>query len=263
MVRREGEDGPGRRDERGERVTLPMFVVDSKALSRDVVELTGPEGRHAVVVRRIAPDEHISLTDALGAGAECLVRSVSQQSLRAEVLVRRVEPISLPRLVVVQAIPKGDHAVRAVDLLTEIGVETIVPWAAGRAVVSWRGDRETKALAKWRAAAHAAAKQSRRLRFPQVAGLHTTAEVGELVADAELALVLHEQADTSILVCGIPAEGEVVLVVGPEGGITEDEREAFAARGAETVRLGPTVLRSSTAGVVAAAAILSRTARWR
>ncbi len=244
-------------------MTLPVFVVDPESIGSDLIELTGPEGRHAAVVRRVRPGEHIVVTDTLGIGVECVVRSVTKQSLTAEALVRRQEPVTLPRLVVVQAIPKGQHAERAVDLLTEIGVDTIVPWAARRSVASWRGDREAKALARWRSAAYAAAKQSRRLRFPVVSPLHTTSEAARLVADARLALVLHEGTSTPISACDMPGDGDVVLVIGPEGGITDDELGAFTAVGAKAVRLGSSVLRSSTAGVAAAAIVLARTSRWR
>jgi 16S rRNA (uracil1498-N3)-methyltransferase len=243
-------------------MTLPVFVVDAEALRADAVELSGDEGRHAVVVKRIRPGEHVVLTDTLGSGAECVVRSVSKTSLVAEVLVRREEMPAQPRLVVVQAIPKGDHAERAVDLLTEVGVDEIVPWASSRTIVSWNGERGDKALARWRATARAASKQSRRLRFSVVAPLHTTEQVVARVQDAALALVLHETADTSLTAHDTPVEGEVVVVVGPEGGLTDAELSAFNAAGARVARLGPTVLRSSTAGAVAAAVLSSRTSRW-
>ncbi|MDX6366852.1 MAG: rRNA (uracil1498-N3)-methyltransferase [Nocardioidaceae bacterium] len=243
-------------------MTLPVFVVDAESLRADSVELSGDEGRHAVVVKRIRVGEHVMLTDTLGSGAECVVRSVSKNSLAAEVLVRREEMLAQPRLVVVQAIPKGDYGERAVDLLTEVGVDEIVPWASSRTIVSWSGERRDKALSRWRATARAAAKQSRRLRFSVVAALHTTEQVVERVQDAALALVLHETADTSLTAYDTPVEGEVVIVVGPEGGLTDAELSAFAAAGARVARLGPTVLRSSTAGAVAAAVISSRTSRW-
>jgi 16S rRNA (uracil1498-N3)-methyltransferase len=243
-------------------MTLPVFVVDAEALRADAVELSGDEGRHAVLVKRIRPGEHVVLTDTLGSGAECVVRSVSKTALVAEVLARRVEMPAQPRLVVVQAIPKGDHAERAVDLLTEVGVDEIVPWASSRTIVSWSGGRGDKALSRWRATARAAAKQSRRLRFSVVAPLHTTEQVVARVQHAALALVLHETADTSLTAYDTPVEGEVVVVVGPEGGLTDAELAAFAAAGARVVGLGPTVLRSSTAGAVAAAVISSRSTRW-
>jgi 16S rRNA (uracil1498-N3)-methyltransferase len=163
---------------------------------------------------------------------------------------------------VVQAVPKGDHADRAVDLLTEIGADVIVPWAAERNVVAWRGDRRTRGVERWRAISRAAAKQSRRLRFPDVAGLHTTADVAGLVRDASLAVVLHESATARLAGVAVPATGSIVVVVGPEGGIADAELAVFEAAGAAVVRLGPTVLRTSSAGAAAAAVILSLTPRW-
>jgi len=237
-------------------------VVDAGALQRDMIELSGDEGRHAAVVKRIRVGERVILTDAQGVGAECEVVSVSRQGLVAEVRVRRFEPVAVPHLTVVQAIPKGEHAERAVELLTEIGVDTIVPWAASRNIVSWRGEREAKALQRWRSTAHAAAKQSRRLRFPEVTTLHTTAEVADLVESAELALVLHERAVERLVDSALPESGTVVLVVGPEGGITDQELTMLAEQGGRPVKLGASVLRSSTAGVVGATAVLSRTPRW-
>jgi 16S rRNA (uracil1498-N3)-methyltransferase len=243
-------------------MSLPVFVVDAERLGADVIELSGAEGRHAVIVRRTRPGEHVVLTDTRGAGAECVVRAVSKSSLVAEVLVRHQEAPAKPRLVVVQAIPKGEHAERAVDLLTEVGVDEIIPWQSSRTIVDWRGGRADKALARWRAAARAAAKQSRRLRFSEVAPLHTTDQVVARLQYAALGLVLHESAGTAVTAHDAPTDGEVMLVVGPEGGLTDVELALFAAAGGRPVKLGPTVLRSSTAGAVAAAVISSRTTRW-
>lgn len=244
-------------------MTLPVFVVDTEALASEVVELVGDEGHHAVVVRRLRVGEHLVLTDGRGQAADCEVTSLGKSSLHAAVRVRRVAARAVPRLTVVQAIPKGDHAERAVDLLTEVGADVIVPWAAARNVVSWKGDRAAKALQRWRSTAVAAAKQSRRLWFPDVLDLHSTAEVLELIAGAAASYVLHETARTPLAVIPVPddlADG-LVLVVGPEGGVTDEELAAFASVGAEPVRLGPEVLRSSSAGLAGAAVILSRT-RW-
>ncbi len=243
-------------------MTLPVFVVSADALRADHITLDGDEGRHAVVVKRIRVGEAIMLTDGAGNGAECVVTTVSKASLEAEVRVRREEPVAVPRLVVVQAIPKGDHAERAVDLVTEVGADVIVPWSAARNIVSWKGARGQKALQRWRSTAKAAAKQSRRLRFPDVTEVHTTDDIVRLVEQAAVAFVLHETGEQPLNQVDLPDEGDVVLVVGPEGGITDEELDTLDAAGAEPVRLGPSVLRSSSAGVVAAAIVLSRTSRW-
>ncbi|WP_341351100.1 RsmE family RNA methyltransferase [Nocardioides convexus] len=147
-------------------------------------------------------------------------------------------------------------------MLTEIGVARIVPWAAARSVAVWKGERAARSLAKWQATAREAAKQSRRAWHPEVVPLASTAEVTALVAEADVALVLHEDATEPLGALALPDDGEVLVVVGPEGGLTEDEVTGFVAAGAVAVRLGSEVLRTSTAGVAAVAAVLSRTARW-
>ena len=167
-----------------------------------------------------------------------------------------------PRVVVVQALPKGDRGELAVEVLTEVGVATVVPWAAARCVAVWKGERAHKSVERWRATAREAAKQARRAWFPEVADLAITADVVRLVAAADLAVVLHEGATGSLASLAVPEAGTVLVVVGPEGGLTDEEVAALAAAGAHAVRLGAEVLRTSTAGVAAVSALLSRSARW-
>ena len=227
------------------------------------VTVEGAEAHHAVAVRRLAVGEPVLLTDGAGTVAECEVAVVGKARLVARVGSVSSVPRPAPEVVVVQALPKGDRGELAVEVLTEVGVGRVVPWAADRSVAVWRGERAAKSLAKWQATAREAAKQARRAWFPTVTPLASTDEVAALVAAAPLALVLHEEATEPLptaLAAGVP-DG-VVLVVGPEGGLTPDELAAFEAAGARTVRLGPEVLRTSTAGVVAVAALLSRTERW-
>jgi 16S rRNA (uracil1498-N3)-methyltransferase len=170
-------------------------------------------------------------------------------------------PAQEPGFVLVQALPKGDRGPLAVDLATELGVDRIVPWTASRCVTRWRDDRVAKGVAKWRAAARAASKQSRRPRVPEVTEPMTTREVCGLLTDVDLAVVLHEQARRPLAELQIPQEGTVAVVVGPEGGMTDGEVVAFRAAGAQAVRLGAEVLRTSTAGAAALAALSMRT-RW-
>jgi 16S rRNA (uracil1498-N3)-methyltransferase len=223
------------------------------------VSVEGSEAHHAVAVRRLAVGEPVQLTDGAGRVAECEVTATGRA--RLDVVVRSISsvPALLPEVVVVQALPKGDRGELAVEVLTEIGVARIVPWAAARSVAVWRGDRAAKSLARWQATAREAAKQARRAWFPEVTPLASTDEVAALIAGAPLALVLHEEA-TEPLPVELP--DRLLLVVGPEGGLTPEELAAFADAGARTVRLGAEVLRTSTAGVAAVAALLSRTDRW-
>ena len=245
-------------------MTLPVFVHPglSDLVAGAPVELSGDEARHAVVVKRIRVGEQVALTDGAGTTAVVTVTGTGKASLEATVdAVRTVEP-ELPRVVVVQAIPKGDRGELAVEMLTEVGVDVIVPWAASRSVAVWKGDRAAKSLAKWRSTAREAAKQARRSWFPEVTDPVGTDEVVGLLRDASVPVVLHEAASGPLADLPVPGRAEIVIVVGPEGGISDDELAAFAKVGAEPVRLGTSVLRTSTAGVAATAALLART-RWR
>ena len=168
-----------------------------------------------------------------------------------------------PRVVLAQALVKGDRGELAVELATEAGVDEIVPWRAQRCVARWEdGPRGDKALARWRGTAREAAKQARRAWCPPVTAPVDTAALATLVAEHAVTLVLHESADRRLTDVTLPGTGDVLLVVGPEGGISDAELAALTAAGALAVRLGPTVLRASTAAAVALGALGALTRRW-
>lgn len=250
-------------------MTVPVFLAETPQLADAAREfggtllLEGPEGRHAVSVRRLRPGEEVVLTDGAGTCAHGTVAAVSGKD-RLEVAVTsvRTEAPSRPRITVVQALPKGDRGELAVAAMTETGADEIVPWAAARCVTQWRGERGRKSLAKWRATAREAGKQSRRLRFPAVAEPATSAQVAGLLRDAELGVVLHEEGSLPLATAELPRDGGIVLVVGPEGGVAPPELTAFSDAGARICRLGASVLRTSTAGTAATALLLGRSGRW-
>jgi 16S rRNA (uracil1498-N3)-methyltransferase len=246
-------------------MTLPVHWVESLAgaSTGDVVDVEGDEAHHAVAVRRLRTGERVVLTDGRGTTVTGTVGETGKRRLAvvADEVVTSPEPA--PAVTVVQALPKGDRGELAVEVLTEVGVATVVPWASARSVAVWRGERAAKALARWRSTAREAAKQARRAWFPEVTELATTEQAVALVAGADLAVVLHEEATTPLAAVPVPTAGTVVVVVGPEGGLTDAEVAGFAAAGAHVVRLGDEVLRTSTAGVAAVAALLARTDRWR
>ncbi|WP_370249573.1 16S rRNA (uracil(1498)-N(3))-methyltransferase [Nocardioides sp.] len=247
-------------------MTLPLHVLPDLAAHARVgaeVELDGDEGHHAVAVRRLRVGEQLLLTDGAGTRARAEVVTLTKRALTARLEEVETLPEPQPRLLVVQALPKGDRGELAVEVLTEIGVAEIVPWAASRSVAVWKGERAEKGLARWRSTAREAAKQARRTWHPTVAPLAGTAEVLERLAPVDAVVVLHEDAVTPLADVAVPEQGTLALVVGPEGGITAEELAAFRAGGAHVVRLGSEVLRTSTAGVAAAAALLARGPRWR
>ena len=222
------------------------------------VLLDGPEGRHAAVVRRLRVGEQVQLSDGAGRGIVGPVVSLGKQSITVEVASQLIEEPAALRLVVAQALAKGDRGELAVELLTEVGVSEILPWQASRSIVRWSGERGAKGLARWRSTAREAAKQSRRLWTPVVADPVSTAGLAVRVAQADLALLLHEAAATPLAEIELPTSGEVLLVVGPEGGISPEELEILGEAGGRPTLLTPHVLRTSTAGVVACAGLLLR-----
>ncbi|MFJ3692802.1 16S rRNA (uracil(1498)-N(3))-methyltransferase [Streptomyces sp. NPDC090052] len=252
-------------------MTAPVFVVDAAhgldtAAPGGRFVLDGPEGRHAVSVKRLRAGEDVVLTDGAGRWARCVVLAAEGKD-RLEVRVDACtdDPPPVPRITVVQALPKGDRGEVAVETMTETGVDVIVPWQASRCITQWRGDRGAKSLAKWRSTARESGKQSRRTRFPEITDALSTKQVAALLADADLAGVLHEDQEYGsepLAAAELPTRGDIVLVVGPEGGVSPEELAAFTAAGAGVYRLGRSVLRTSTAGTAAGALLLARTGRW-
>ena len=226
-------------------MSLPLFTVDALP-ERGGYDLTGPEGHHAADVQRLRPGEELLLCDGLGGLARAVVTVAAKGRLTVDVLDVTCVPAPSPRLVVAQGLAKGDRGELAVQAMTEVGVDEIVPWSAARSVVRWQGERGEKSAEKWRATAREAAKQARRAWYPLVAPLASTAALAGRVH-----LVLHEEATQALSTVELPAGVEIVLVVGPEGGIAPEEVAAFEKSGAVAVRLGDSVLRTSTAGVAA------------
>ena len=227
-----------------------MFVLD------------GPEGRHAATVRRLRIGEPLVLTDGAGTLAPAAVTVGGRAELTLDVgpSVRTAPPDV--RVTLVQALPKGERGELAVELATEAGVDAIVPWHAQRCVARWRTvEQQVKGVRRWRTTAREAAKQARRPRVPDVRELVTTGQVADLIR-GRTALVLHESSATPLAATGLPSSGDVVLIVGPEGGLTQEELTVFGSAGAIAVRLGPQVLRTSTAGAVALGALGVLTGRW-
>ena len=244
-------------------MTAPVFVVEHFDAGGGRYVLDGPEGRHAVSVKRLRAGEDVVLTDGAGRWADCVVLDTEgKDRLILQLDSVSEEPAEQPRVTVVQALPKGDRGELAVETMTEVGVDAIVPWAAARCITQWKGDRGVKALGKWRATAREAGKQSRRVRFPEVAEAATTKQVAALLAGADFAAVLHESGDEPLATAELPSTGDIVLVVGPEGGVAPEELALFEEAGAQAYRLGRSVLRTSTAGTAAAAVLLARTGRW-
>jgi 16S rRNA (uracil1498-N3)-methyltransferase len=243
-----------------------LFYIDALPETGELALVEGDEGFHAATVRRIRPDEQLILGDGAGALARCVVEQAGRDGLQARVLERwEVAPVQ-PPVTVIQALPKAERSELAIELATEAGADALVAWQAARCVARWDGTRADKGLRRWRAVARAAAQQSRRAYIPGVDGVLSTAaltqRIGDVVASGGTVLALHESATGQLTELPLEQAKSVTLVVGPEGGIAPDELATMTAAGAMAVRLGPTVLRTSTAAAVALGALGVLTPRW-
>lgn len=246
-------------------MSLPVFLHPDLSLAKvsQLVGLDGAEGRHAVTVKRMGPGEHLVLIDGSGRRATATITDTQgKDTLVALVDDLAILPEPSPRVVVVQAIPKSERAELAVDLATQAGADEIIAWQADRCVSKWDAKKAPKALAKWESAAVAAAKQSRRVRVPVVRGPLTTRQLCQEMSGTR-ALVLHEEAQARLKdLEDLDSTGTIYLLVGPEGGIGAEELARLQEAGATAIKLGPEVLRTASASMVALASIGTLTARW-
>ncbi|WP_068396276.1 16S rRNA (uracil(1498)-N(3))-methyltransferase [Kribbia dieselivorans] len=246
-------------------MTAPVFLVDAAALAAatvgGVVRLDGDEGQHAATVHRLTAGESITLTDGEGRGVHGEVVEVGKGWLDVRVHELVLEPEPALQLVLVQALAKGGRDEQAVEAAVELGVDTVIAWQADRSISRWRGDKAERGVRKWTNVVTSAMKQSRRLRRPTVEFAGSTTDLATRLRTVDAVLLLHEEAEVGIGAARFPQAGTVGVVVGPEGGISPEEVAALAHVGAQPVRLGPHVLRSSTAGPVGLTVLASRT-RW-
>jgi len=227
----------------------------------DTVELTGAEAKHAATVNRVRVGETVSVGNGTGLLATGVVEASSPSSVVIRVEHSERADAASPALVLVQALAKGDRDERAVQAATELGVDAIVPWSAERSISRWDAQKAEKGRQRWQTIAREATKQSIRSWLPEVEPLQTTAQLAERASRA-LVLVLDPRGETTFAETDLPSDGEIVIVVGPEGGVSPAELDRMASAGARIVRLGSTVLRTSTAGPAALAVLNVRLGRW-
>lgn len=243
-----------------------LFYAEAIPAVGGVAVVDGDEGFHAATVRRIRPGEQLVLSDGKGVLADCVVEAADKRRISARVLDRRTAPVPAPQVTVVQAIPKSERSELAIELATEAGADRFLAWQAARCVARWDGERADKGLRRWRAVARSAARQSRRAYIPEVDGPVPTpalaAHIAERSAAGAVVLALHESATRRLADIAVAQADSIMLVVGPEGGIDDAEIGELTGAGAVAVRLGPTVLRTSTAAAVALGALGVLTGRW-
>ncbi|MBT2512763.1 16S rRNA (uracil(1498)-N(3))-methyltransferase [Arthrobacter sp. ISL-30] len=249
----------------------PVGALDDLAPGAEFV-LEGIEARHAITVKRLAPGEAVDIADGAGKRLTGTVSHANGGSLTVLASELVEEPQPSVRLVLVQALAKGDRDELAIETATELGVDAVIPWQAERSIVRWKGERAAKAHAKWQSVVTAAAKQARRAWIPEVRNAVDSSGLAKAVEVAGLAIILHEAAKTRLrdilqawdgaLAAEAELPREVLLIVGPEGGISPREVTRLCDAGAVTALLGSHVLRSSTAGPAAVVLASDVLGRW-
>lgn len=231
---------------------LSTFVVPDIG-NASTITVEGNEAHHAIKVVRLNLSEEIVLTDGQGNWAQGKVSAIGKKSFEVTVQLRGFEERRSPELIVIQALTKSDRMRETIELLTVAGVDRIIPWKAERSIAH----EKESSTQKWSAVAVAAAKQSRRVRFPVIESAVTTREIAERFGGK--IVVLHESASHKISDLTFLDNEPIVILVGPEGGITEAE---LAVLSGNVVRLGQEVLRSAHAGFAALSAVQTLIQRW-
>lgn len=239
---------------------LTLFLVD-KLDDSNLIEVSGDEAHHAIKVLRITVSEEILISDGAGNWVRASVENIDKKTFTARVLERGFQPEKSPRLIVVQGLPKSDRVKDAIEILVESGVDLIIPWQADRSISKWQKD----SLDKWQSAAVAATKQSRRFRKPEIIDGLSLSQLLEIESENSAVLVMHESATTKlseVVTSKFAGMSEIIIVIGPEGGISESELAVLEGAGAHTVGLGPEVFRSAHAGGAALSAVSALIGRW-
>lgn len=238
---------------------LQLFIVENIPDRGDVV-IEGDEAHH-VGVARIKVGERVSVTNGSGRRAEVEVLDINKRNVGCRILEVTDEPRPKTILTIVQALTKGDRARETIELLTEGGAEIIIPWQAANSIGQWKEEKD--ALTKWKSWAKEATKQSRRSWIPQILDLHSTAQLKTRIQDSEFSVVFHEASPNKLseILVGTPPK-EITLIIGPEGGVTEDELAGFISAGAQSALLGQPVFRSAHAGVAALSAVQTGFKIW-
>ena len=235
-----------------------FFVAEGTNFLANQIEVDGDEAHHGVNVLRLKQSEEVKISDGAGSWGIGKVSQLSKKSFTVEILDRGFEPASKQRVVVVQAILKNDANKEAVDFLTQVGADEIIPWQSQHSI----GKIDDKSLSKWQSTTRESSRQTRRVRIPVISNADSTESLISKIKGLQNIFVLHESAENRLSQIEINQEADVILIVGPEGGLSEIEVNTFVAAGAKVVRLGESVLRAANAGAAAVSVVMSRTGKW-
>ena len=237
---------------------LTLFFSDQISTGQRQV-LENEEAHHAIKVLRLNTGEVIKISDGVGNWVSGPIVEIAKKELFISITERGEIQAAKPELVLVQAITKSDRNKEMLELAVEAGVDRIIPWQSERSISKWQSDSEQK----WQVGIKQSCKQARQVKLPQLMQVMSTTEVIKSISEGGFGIVFHEEASTKFSALTIPnSQSSVYLVIGPEGGISEQELLSFQNNGSKVVRLGDTVLRSAHAGFAALSAVQTKLGRW-
>ena len=234
----------------------PWFFSPRDSWSATEVVLPREESHHALKVMRISPPDVLTVTDGEGRVARCAAARVEHEMLVAEVLETNERRRPRPEMVVYQGAAKGHKVDDIIERLGELGTSEVWVYESSRSVVKWDRAKLEKLSDRWHAIARSVAKQSRNPFLMRAGGGLSWTELLRRVAQEPLAIVLWEDAMLPLRTALSGPADRVALIVGPEGGLSKEEAEQLADAGAQLVSLGPQILRTQNAPVVAVSALL-------
>ena len=234
-----------------------FFVEDLPTTVGSTYEFNNEDALHAIRVLRAKSGDFFNLSDGAGNWSHVEAKEIHKKHMTVEVLETGHQDVLGTHFTVIQAIPKGDRIKEAIEMCTEGGADRIVMWKSARSI----GKSEDK-IEKLQTTAREASKQSRRFRIPEVIGVAATHDVVDQIAQADLAIVFHESAAMKISQLVTPGCKKVAIIIGPEGGLTDEEIDTFASAGAKVALMGRPVLRSAHAGLAALSAVNTALSVW-
>jgi 16S rRNA (uracil1498-N3)-methyltransferase len=237
---------------------LPLFFVDNLSGGNSQL-LDKDEAHHAIKVLRVKIGEEIMISDGSGNWVSGPIEELGKKTLLIEVSNQGQKKLNKPELVIVQAITKSDRNKEMLELITVAGVDRIIPWQSDRSISKWQSDSADK----WELTVKESCKQARRVTMPKLSKSVNSKQLGEELSSVPFSIIFHEAASTNFSEVNVPSDiSSIYLIIGPEGGITDEELLMFKGTTSNIVRLGEPVLRSAHAGFAALAAVQTKLGRW-
>ncbi len=235
-----------------------FFVNDLPKVVGSNYELGGDEAAHAIRVLRTQVGQSLALSDGQGAWSIVEVSDVSKKTMNVKVISTGFEEALPVEFTVAQALTKGDRIKESIELNTAGGADVILLWAAARSI----GKATPDLMQKLATTAREASKQTRRNRIPFVMGVMDAKRIAAEIPNYDLAVIFHESAQHKLTEVVKPGVKKVLAIIGPEGGITDEELAMFTGAGAQVALMGRPIFRSAHAGMAALSGLNAALKIW-